>query len=51
AKDEHLVQGRGPVDAAEFFQHLARTGFAGEVVVEINTRRNHTPPEAEADLR
>jgi sugar phosphate isomerase/epimerase len=51
AKDEHLVPGRGSVGAAEFLQHLARTGFAGEIVVEINTRKSSTRPEREADLR
>jgi sugar phosphate isomerase/epimerase len=51
AKDEHLVPGRGSVGAAEFLQHLARVGFAGEIVVEINTRKSNTRPEREADLR
>jgi sugar phosphate isomerase/epimerase len=51
AKDEHLVPGRGSVGAAEFLQHLARTGFGGEIVVEINTRKCSTRPEREADLR
>jgi sugar phosphate isomerase/epimerase len=51
AKDEHLVPGRGSVGAAEFLQHLARTGFAGEIVVEINTRKSSTRTEREADLR
>ena len=51
AKDEHLVPGRGSVGAAEFLQHLARTGFAGEIVVEINTRKASTREEREDDLR
>lgn len=51
AKDEHLVPGRGTVGAEEFLQHLARTGFGGEIVVEINTRKRSTRPEREADLR
>lgn len=51
AKDEHLVPGRGDVGAARFLQHLARTGFAGEVVLEINTRKCVGPEEREADLR
>ncbi|GAA4814425.1 sugar phosphate isomerase/epimerase family protein [Nocardioides caeni] len=51
AKDEHLVPGRGDVGAARFLQHLAATGFAGEVVLEINTRKCETPQEREADLR
>ena len=51
ASDEHLVPGRGDIGAAEFLHHLARTGFAGEVVLEINTRRCKTRAEREADLR
>ena len=51
AKDEHLVPGRGTVGAANFLRHLARTGFAGEIVVEINTRKAATRAERETDLR
>ncbi|WP_435742804.1 sugar phosphate isomerase/epimerase family protein [Nocardioides sp. SYSU DS0663] len=51
AKDEHLVPGRGAMDAAGFLRHLAATGFSGEVVLEINTRRCGTRAEREADLR
>lgn len=51
AKDEHLVPGRGDVGAADFLHHLAGTGFAGEVVLEINTRRCVDRDEREADLR
>ena len=51
AKDEHLVPGRGSVGAAEFLQHIARTGFSGEIVVEINTRKASTRDEREDDLR
>jgi sugar phosphate isomerase/epimerase len=51
AKDEHLVPGRGAMGAAGFLQHLARSGFAGEVVVEINTRKCNTREERELDLR
>ncbi len=51
AKDEHLVPGRGDVGAAAFLRHLAATGFAGEVVLEINTRRCASREEREADLR
>ncbi|MFC5728997.1 MULTISPECIES: sugar phosphate isomerase/epimerase family protein [Nocardioides] len=50
AKDEHLVPGRGDIGAADFLRHLARVGFAGEVVLEINTRRCTTREEREADL-
>jgi sugar phosphate isomerase/epimerase len=51
AKDEHLVPGRGTVGAAEFLRHVARTGFRGEIVVEINTRKASTREEREKDLR
>ncbi|MBS2939682.1 sugar phosphate isomerase/epimerase [Nocardioides sp. J2M5] len=50
AKDEHLVPGRGVMGAAGFLNHLARTGFAGHVVLEINTRRCADRAEREADL-
>ena len=51
AKDEHLVPGRGSMGAAPFLRHLAKVGFAGEIVVEINTRRCRDVGEREADLR
>ena len=50
AKDEHLVPGRGTMRAAEFLQHLASSGFDGNVVLEINTRRCSTREERIADL-
>lgn len=51
AKDEHLVPGRGVMGAAAFLQHLAATGFAGDIVLEINTRRCQDRDERIADLR
>src|SRR4051794_9279370 len=51
AKDEHLVPGRGVMDAAGFLRHLARSGFGGHLVLEINTRKAGTREEREADLR
>lgn len=51
AKDEHLVPGRGMMDAAGFLGHVASTGFSGDVVVEINTRKCADREEREADLR
>ncbi|MCW2792279.1 MAG: Xylose isomerase domain protein barrel [Nocardioides sp.] len=50
-KDEHLVPGRGGMDAAAFLRHLTKTGFAGEIIVEINTRKCGSREEREADLR
>lgn len=50
AKDEHLVPGRGSMGAAPFLRHLAQTGFGGEIVVEINTRKCGSREERERDL-
>lgn len=50
-KDEHLVPGRGIMGADTFLQHLASTGFDGEIVLEINTRKCADRAEREADLR
>jgi len=50
AKDEHLVPGRGAMGAAAFLRHLAGTGFAGEIVLEINTRKCSSCEERERDL-
>jgi sugar phosphate isomerase/epimerase len=51
AKDEHLVPGRGSMGAGPVLRHLAKVGFAGEIVVEINTRKCRDTAEREADLR
>lgn len=40
SKDEHLVPGRGTMPVAEFLQHLAGSGFDGEIIVEITTRKS-----------
>jgi sugar phosphate isomerase/epimerase len=50
ARDEHLVPGRGSQPCAELLETLARRGFAGTVVVEVNTRRAETRADREADL-
>jgi sugar phosphate isomerase/epimerase len=50
AKDEHLVPGRGAMGAAAFLRHLAGTGFDGEIVLEINTRKCSSREERERDL-
>lgn len=50
AKDEHLVPGRGDQPCAELLERLARTGFDGHVVIEVNTRRAMSSAEREADL-
>ena len=51
AKDEHLVPGRGVMEAGRFLEHLGDAGFTGHVVLEINTRRCSTREERETDLR
>jgi sugar phosphate isomerase/epimerase len=50
AKDEHLVPGRGGQPCAELLEHLARTGFPGGIVLEINTRRCGSRAARELDL-
>lgn len=48
-KDEHLVPGRGTQPCAELLERLARGGFSGGVVLEVNTRWA-SPAERETDL-
>lgn len=48
-KDDHLVPGRGTQPCAEVLAHVASSGFAGSVVLEVGTRRR--PREREDDLR
>ncbi|WP_159668218.1 sugar phosphate isomerase/epimerase family protein [Streptomyces mexicanus] len=50
AKDEHLVPGRGDQPCAEVLERLARSGYGGHVVVEVNTRRAMPGAGREADL-
>jgi sugar phosphate isomerase/epimerase len=49
-KDEHLVPGRGTQPCADVLERLARSGFDGSVVLEVNTRRAVNRDEREADL-
>ena len=49
-KDEHLVPGRGSQPCAEVLERLGRSGFAGAVVLEVNTRRAADRDQREADL-
>ncbi len=48
-KDEHLVPGRGSQPCGEMLQHLADSGFGGDVVVEVGTRKL-SPEQREIDL-
>lgn len=49
-KDEHLIPGRGVMPVGEFLERLASTGFAGHIVVEVNTRKAATTAQRELDL-
>jgi sugar phosphate isomerase/epimerase len=50
-KDEHLVPGRGAMDAQGFLEYLASVRFTGHLVLEINTRKAATREDRENDLR
>jgi sugar phosphate isomerase/epimerase len=49
-RDEHLIPGRGSQPCAEVLATVAARGFAGNVMVEVNTRRAANRGEREADL-
>lgn len=49
-RDEHLVPGRGGQPCARLCERLATDGFAGQVVLEVNTRRAPTGAQRESDL-
>jgi sugar phosphate isomerase/epimerase len=49
-KDEHLVPGRGGQPCAELLETLSGNGFAGQIVLEINTRRAVAPVQRAKDL-
>jgi sugar phosphate isomerase/epimerase len=48
--DEHLVPGHGSQPCAELLTSLGARGYAGMVVLEVNTRRAQTTEERRADL-
>ncbi len=50
ATDEHLLPGQGDQRADEVLAHLAGSGFAGHVVVEVSTRASGSRAQREADL-
>jgi sugar phosphate isomerase/epimerase len=50
SRDEHLVPGRGTQPCAAVLERLARDGYTGTVVLEINTRRAQDREERERDL-
>lgn len=43
--DEHLMPGKGNQPVAEVLKHLAATGWTGNIVAEINTRKAKTNSE------
>jgi sugar phosphate isomerase/epimerase len=49
-KDEHLIPGRGTQRCAELLHQLARSGFAGHLCVEVNTRRAESRADREGDI-
>lgn len=49
-RDEHLVPGRGNQPCAEMLERLAAQRYAGQVVIEINTRRATDREQRESDL-
>ncbi|NYH92631.1 sugar phosphate isomerase/epimerase [Actinopolymorpha rutila] len=49
-KDEHLVPGRGSQRCSDVLELLARRGFTGSIVLEVNTRKATGRTEREADL-
>lgn len=48
--DQHLVPGRGTQPCAEVLHELARTGWNGDAVVEVQTRKAPTAEHVRADL-
>jgi sugar phosphate isomerase/epimerase len=50
AKDEHLIPGHGNQPCVELLEILAAQGYAGSIVIEINTRRATTRAARQADL-
>ncbi|MEJ7774373.1 MAG: sugar phosphate isomerase/epimerase [Nocardioidaceae bacterium] len=50
AKDEHLIPGHGNQPCVELLELLAEDGFAGSVVIEINTRKATSRAARQADL-
>jgi sugar phosphate isomerase/epimerase len=49
-KDEHMVPGRGGQPCASLLEKLVSNGFAGQIVLEINTRHALTQSQRVRDL-
>ncbi|WP_402373423.1 sugar phosphate isomerase/epimerase family protein [Isoptericola rhizosphaerae] len=50
ARDEHLVPGRGDMHCDKVLTELAHSGFDGDVVLEISTRKAYDAHERHTDL-
>ncbi|MGC0250232.1 sugar phosphate isomerase/epimerase family protein [Pseudactinotalea sp. Z1748] len=48
--DQHLVPGRGTQPCAQVLRELAGTGWSGDVVVEVQTRKAPSAEHVRADL-
>ncbi len=48
--DEHMVPGRGDQKADELLRYLGTSGYAGDVILEINTRGAKSRDDRERDL-
>ncbi|MEH3033368.1 MAG: sugar phosphate isomerase/epimerase [Aeromicrobium erythreum] len=49
-RDEHLVPGRGAQPCAAFLEALAASDYAGDVIIEVSTRKAPDVETREADL-
>jgi sugar phosphate isomerase/epimerase len=49
--DEHLLPGQGGQPVAEVLQHLSATGWKGNIVAEVNTRKAKSEAERIALLQ
>ena len=49
-KDEHLMPGYGDQRAGETLSWVAENGFAGHVVLEVNSRKSGSRSQRESDL-
>ncbi|TQN33135.1 sugar phosphate isomerase/epimerase [Haloactinospora alba] len=48
--DEHLIPGRGTQPCADLLEHLATSGYAGQVVLEVSTRKSANRQAREWEL-
>ncbi|GAA3752180.1 sugar phosphate isomerase/epimerase family protein [Salinactinospora qingdaonensis] len=48
--DEHLIPGRGTQPCVEVLEHLASSGYRGQLVLEVNTRKAADRESRQLDL-